>query len=205
MLPGASPLDTPLMRQMIALDNMCPVAPKQLDGDSFRAPAVVRDRDAPRGARGAQRATVDTLGGGFEYTIAPASSPARLAPFPKPEVVVQRIVRVFKEPDVYGEWFYAQMHPEARLSYGGRAAVQWWLSSKQSLTHWIGFAKRFRVLRLRKDFRDAQATIDFEVELAQGGTLRFGVEFKRNDAMDTYLQQPPKMDWRIWRFYPLVQ
>lgn len=91
--------------------------------------------------------------------------------------VAHRIITAFKQPDVYGEWFYLNMHPEARLKYGGRQQCQWLMSSPRSPLVWLGNAEEFRVARFFQDFANATATLDIEVKLGVGGEMKFGFEF----------------------------
>lgn len=46
-----------------------PVCPKSLGGDSFRAPATIRDD-----CSGKVHATVDFLGAGYDYTMVPQAN-----------------------------------------------------------------------------------------------------------------------------------
>jgi hypothetical protein len=48
------------------LQSLDPTCPKALGGDSFRAPATLRD-----GCTGKVHATIDFEGGGYNYTVAP--------------------------------------------------------------------------------------------------------------------------------------
>jgi hypothetical protein len=136
------PLATPTSLGLVALDMVGPPCPKELGGSSFRAPVTIKDQ-----CTGKVHAGVDFRGAGYDYTVIPQSNGRELPEFPDPEIVAQRLIKAFKEPDVYGEWFYLNMHPEARLKYGGRAQVQWFLSSPRSLMMWLGTATDFRVLR----------------------------------------------------------
>lgn len=92
--------------------------PKNLEGQSFRAPAFLQDH-----CTGERRVVADFLGGGFSSTVLPQQRPQELPEFPNPDDVAFRIIKAFNEPDKYGEWFYRNMHPDARLSYGGRNTV----------------------------------------------------------------------------------
>jgi hypothetical protein len=69
---------------------------------------------------------------------------------------------------------------------------------------WVGAAKQFRVKRFLQDFRNVEATLDIEISFPQGGSMVYVFEFRRNTALDTYLQEAPKSDWRIYRMYPLT-
>jgi hypothetical protein len=123
-------------------DTQGETCPKRLGGPSFRAPATVQDQCSKE-----VHGVVDFRGAGFDYTMIEQSNASKLPKFPDPEVVAHRLIKAFREPDVYGEWFYLNMHPEARLKYGGRAQVQWFLSSPRSLMMWLGTASDFRVKR----------------------------------------------------------
>lgn len=47
--------------------------------------------------------------------------------------------------------------------------------------------------------------MDIEVKLAQGGSMQFGFEFRRNDMYDTYAEAAPDMSWKIYRMYPIYK
>jgi hypothetical protein len=176
-----------------------PYCPKELGGDSFRAMATLRDK-----CSGQVNVTADMVGGGFNATVLPQTHERQLAPFPDPEIVAYRLIQAFRYPDRFGEWFYREMSPDARMTYGGRNGVQFFLSSPHSVMKWLGHAHEFRVKRFMQDFRNVEATLDIEIKFPEGGSMVYVVAFKRNDQLDTYLQEPPAMDWRIHRMFPLV-
>lgn len=69
---------------------------------------------------------------------------------------------------------------------------------------WIGAATDFRIKMFFMDYRSVEAEMQVEIRLPNGGSMVYGFDFERNNALDTYWQEAPKSDWRIRRMYPIV-